>query len=230
MTETENQPPAWYDKQFQHQADVLEMALRFVWACQRQIHRFADGFGARPTIYWDFNKGIVAPVDKARIYDLYRVDGYLVAVLGHQALRWIDKAEKVTGRDLGTRRLRPGIRKHVGTLRDVYEHWVDHLDSFRLNTAKTRAGKRFLRENPNLVWPGDGWKLSPTEGPYLDNLKLNDLFADLRAVEDLLLEAQRDAFTSVGLTMPDGDYQPLAEWHYFPGAVRVDDSRDDPTV
>ena len=64
MTETENEPPAWYDKHFQHQADVLEMALRFVWACQRQIHRFADGFGARPTIYWDFNKGIVAMANK----------------------------------------------------------------------------------------------------------------------------------------------------------------------
>lgn len=224
MTETEPQPPPWYDEQIQRKSEALEMSLRFVWACQRQIHRFADGFGARPDIYWDYNQGIVVPVDKQRTYDLYRVDGYLVAVLAKQALRWLGKAEAETGRDLGTRQLRPEIATRVGTLRDIYEHWVDHVDSFRDKaSAKTRAGKRFVKENSNLAWPGDGWKLSPEEGPYLDNLKLNDLFADLRRVEGLLLDAQRDLWASVGLTVPNGDYEPLAEWQYFVGAVRVDE-------
>ena len=211
MTGTEPQPPAWHDDHFRRKAEALEMSLRFVWACQRQIHRFADGFGARPDIYWDYNEGIVAPIDKGRIYDLYRVDGYLVPVLAKQALRWLRKAEDALGRDIGIRQLRPGIEKQVGTLRDVYEHWVDHVDSFRYKKPKKDAGKRFVAENPNLAWPGDGWKLDPKDGPHLDNLKLNDLFADLRRVEDLLLEAQRDLFASVGLTIPNGDYEPLHE-------------------
>jgi hypothetical protein len=224
VTDTEEQPPAWWDDQFQRTAGAIEMCLRFVWACQRQIHRFADGFGARPEIYWDYSQGIVAPVDKVRIYDLYRVDGYLVAVLANQVIGWLSKAEKELGVDAGKLQLTPEIAAQVGILRDVYEHWAEHVDSFQLNAAKDKAGGRFAKANPNLAMPGDGWRLNAKEGPFLDNLRLNDLFADLRRVEDLLLQAQRDAYASVGLTIPDGDYRPLPEWQYFSGKVKVEET------
>ncbi len=219
---TEEQPPAWWDDHFQRKATSLEMSLRFVWACQRQIHRFADGLAARPPLDFDYSKAVHAPVDTQRIYDLYRVDGYLVPVLAHQALRWLRKAEAAMGRDIGTRYLRAGIARQVATLRDIYEHWVDHVDSFRDNTTKKRAGKRFVAENANYAAPGEGWGIKVHEGPHLDNLKLNDLFADLRQIEDSLLETQRELFSAVGLTVRDGDYKPLSEWQYFVGAVRVD--------
>ncbi len=222
MTEIEDQPPAWWDDHFQRTAGAIEMCLRFMWACQRQIHRFADGFGARPTFGWDYSQGIVAPIDKMRILDLYRVDGYLVPVLANQVIGWLSKAEKELGVDAGKLQLKPEIATQVAILRDVYEHWAEHVDSFRLNTAKDKAGGRFIKANPNLAMPGEGWRLSPKEGPFLDNLRLNDLFADLRRVEDLLLQAQREAFASVGLTMPDGDYKPLPEWQYSPGAAKVE--------
>jgi len=157
-----------------------------------------------------------------RILDLYRVDGYLVPVLANQVIGWLSKAEKELGVDAGKLQLKPEIATQVAILRDVYEHWAEHVDSFRLNTAKDKAGGRFIKANPNLAMPGEGWRLSPKEGPFLDNLRLNDLFADLRRVEDLLLQAQREAFASVGLTMPDGDYKPLPEWQYSPGAAKVE--------
>jgi len=218
----------WNDDQFQRKSYGIEMALRNVWACQRQIHRFADGFAARPDIYWDYTKGIVAPVDKQRTYDLYRTDGYLVTILANQSVDWIRKAETELGSAAGTLQLQPEIVVQVDTLRDIYEHWAEHVDSFRNNTTKSKAGGRFAKANPNLSWPGDGWKLTVTEGPHLDNLKLKDLFADLRRVEDLLLDAQRDLWASVGLTVPNGDYEPLAEWQYFVGAV--DEDEVEPTI
>jgi hypothetical protein len=222
VTDAEEQPPGWWDDGYRRKTEALEMSLRFVWACQRQIHRFADGLAARPSLYFDYSQGVHAPVDKQRIYELYRVDGYLVPVLAHQAVRWLRRAESEMGRDIGTRHLRVGITRQVGTLRDIYEHWLDHIDSFRDNTTKKRAGKRFIAENANYASPGEGWGIKVAEGPHLDNLKLNELFADLRQVEDSLLETQRELFAAVGLTVSDGGYQPLHEWKYFMGAVRVD--------
>jgi hypothetical protein len=224
LTGTEDQPPAWWDGDFRRKTAAIEMSLRYTWACQRQIHRFADGLAARPTMDFDYSKGIVERVDTQRIYDVYRADGYLVAVLANQALGWLHKAEKETGRDLGIKLLQPGTRKQVRTLRDVYEHWVDHVDSFRDNKPKKKAGKRFLAENTNYASPGEGWGIKVHEGPHLDNLKLNDLFAALRRAEDLLIDTRRDIFASVGLTVPDGDYKPMAQWHYFPGAAQVEPS------
>ncbi len=222
MTGIDDQPPTWWDDDFQRKATALEMSLRFVWACQRQIHRFADGLAARPPLDFDYSKGVHAPVDTQRTYDLYRVDGYLVPVLAHQALRWLRRAEKAMGGDIGTQHLRAGIVRQVATLRDIYEHWVDHVDSFRDNTTKKGAGKRFVAENANYASPGEGWGIKVSEGPHLDNLKLNELFADLRQIEDSLLETQRELFSAVGLTVPDGDYKPLHEWRYFMGAVKVE--------
>jgi len=154
----------------------------------------------------------------------------LVTILANQSVDWIRKAEVELGTATGTLQPQPEIVVQVDTLRDIYEHWAEHVDSFRNNTTKSKAGDRFAKANPNLSWPGDGWKLSVTGGPHLDNLKLNDLFADLRRVEDLLLDAQRDLWASVGLTVPNGDYEPLAEWQYFVGAVQVDEDDVEPTV
>jgi hypothetical protein len=222
VTDIDDQPPVWWDDEFRRKAESVDMSLRFVWACQRQIHRFADGFGARPTFGWDYSKGIVAPFDKVRILELYRVDGILVPILANQAIGWLNKAEKELGMEAGKLQLKPEIASQIGILRDVYEHWAEHVDSFRLNRHKDKAGGRFIKANPNLAMPGEGWRLSPDEGPFLDNLRLNELFADLRRVEDLLLQVERDMFASVGLTMPDGDYKPMDEWRYFPGTVKVE--------
>jgi hypothetical protein len=222
VTDIEDKPPVWWDDEFRRKAESVDMSLRFVWACQRQIHRFADGFGARPTFGWDYNQRIVAPVDKMRILELNRVDGIVVPLLANQAIGWLNKAEKELGMEPGKLQLKPEIAAQVGILRNVYEHWAEHVDSFRLNTDKDRAGGRFVKANPNLSKPGEGWRLSAEEGPFLDNLRLNDLFADLRRVEDLLLQVQRDMFAAVGLTVPNGDYEPLHEWTYFMGAVKVD--------
>jgi hypothetical protein len=223
VTETENQPPTWWNNDCERKATALEMSLRFVWACQRQIHRFADGYAARPTFGWDYSQGVVAPIDKMRILELYRADGILVLVLANQAIGWLSKAEVEIGMVAGTLQLRPDIAAQVSTLRDIYEHWAEHVDSFRLHTSKDKAGGRFVKANPNLAMPGEGWKLDLIEGPHLDNLKLNELFGELRRVEDLLLHAKRDLFAAVGLTVPDGDYKPLHEWSYFVGAVKVEE-------
>ena len=208
-------PPPWWNDEFHRRADAIEMSLRSVWACQVQIHRFADGFAGRPTVAWDYSKGIVAPVDKIRQVQLYRVDGYLVAVLAKQVIDWLERVEKELGPDAGFQ-LNPEMAAHVAVLRDIYEHWSEHSESFRLKTPKNKAGGRFVKHNPNLAMPGDGWKVDVVEGPFLDNLRLNDLFAELRRVEDMLLQAQRDEFASVGLTVPNGGYKPMRPWYFFP--------------
>ncbi|MDQ6879736.1 MAG: hypothetical protein M3082_18950 [Candidatus Dormibacteraeota bacterium] len=217
----------WVEETFQRRVYPIEMSLRNVWACQRQINRFTEGLATRPTIIWDFPKGIVAPVDAQRTYDLYRSDGYLVAVLAQQARRWLLKAERELGSTPGTYDLQPAFVTQVEVLRNIYEHWDEHLDTFRAGSQKTRAGLDFVTANPNLKWPGDGWKWSIDEGASLDNLRLNDLFRDLSRVEASLLQVQRDLWASINLEVPDGDYKPLAEWEYFVGAVRVDDTMNE---
>lgn len=203
---------AWEDESFQRRDYALEMALRFVWACQRQINRFTEGFVTRPTLVWDYRKGIVAPLGTARTYDLYRSDAYLVLAAAMQSTRWLRRVDREFGVPVGTYRLDLKIKDQLETLRDIYEHWEQHLDSFRRRTRKTKAGSRFASANPDIDWPGDGWKWSRETGAVLDNLSLKELFDELTRVEALLLNARRELWLSIGLPIPNGDYVPFHLW------------------
>jgi len=77
----------WTDESWRRKSYAVEMALRFVWGCQRQINRFTEDFSTRPDLIWDLPKGIVAPVGTRRTHDLYAADGYLVLTLAWQAAR-----------------------------------------------------------------------------------------------------------------------------------------------
>jgi len=88
---------------------------------------------------------------------------------------------------------------------------------------KKRSGPKFRAAHPHLDWPGDGWKAHITDGASLDNLRLKDLYADLARVEALLLDTYRELWQSIGLTLPDGDYEPLVEWRFFVGGKVADE-------
>lgn len=213
----------WTDNTFQRKAYAIEMALRFVWGCQRQINRFTEGFSTRPDLHWDLPKGIVAPVDAQRTYDLYRTDGYMVLTLAWQAARWLSIADTELDQPAGTHALQPALVEKVHVLRDVYEHWDEQVESFRAGTRLERSGRRFRAAYPHQNWPGDAWKADLAEGATLDDLHLKDLFADLTRVEASLLDAQRELWHSIGLTVPDGDYTPITEWRFFVGFQKVED-------
>lgn len=188
------------------------MALRFVWASQRQINRFTEGFVTRPDMKWDFPKGIVPQIGVVRTYDFYRADAYLVLMVALQATRWLRRTDHEFGVPYGTYRLKPELKTGLEVLRDVYEHWEQHLDSFRRGTRKRQGGSRFASANPGIDWPGDNWKWDRVNGATLDSLSLKELFEDLSCVEALLLNTRRELWASIGLPLPDGDYEPLGLW------------------
>ena len=203
--------PSW-DKEFERKDYPFEMSLRYLWATQRQINRFTEGFVTRPDAYWDYARGIVVPNGTERTYALYRADGDLVVNLAWRTVLWLRRLDAELGSQPGTREPKPKLVEAIKILRNIYEHWDEQVEDFRAGTPTTRSGPKFRRANPTLDWPGDGWKASRSEGVVMDNLGLKELFEDLSRIESRLMQERQALWASIGLTRLDGDYKPMRHW------------------
>jgi hypothetical protein len=187
-------------------ADSVILALRFVWAAQRQINRFANGFYERPTLRVDRSRRIFPPLDLERTYEEYRAEAYVAAVAAHQASKWL----KVAGRDLKRAsefRFDAVLEKQIEAARDIYEHWDTQREDFLAKRPPMKAGKKFLAHHPGQDWPGDRWR-SDSTGTWLDNLNLDRLYEELLAREELRVTAYEDLLGSAGWHAELGNYAP----------------------
>lgn len=191
---------------FSKSADSLILGLRFVWATELQINRFASGFYGRPTMRWDREKNIFPPLDIERIYEEYRAEAYLLIVAAHQASKWLT----VVGRDLRRNcefAFDAVLEKQIEAVRDMYEHWDTQREDFIAKRPPRRAGKKFLTHHSGQDWPGDRWR-SDSSGTWLDNLSLDRLYEQLLVREKLLVDAYQDLLRSAGWPAELGKYSP----------------------
>ena len=191
---------------FSKNVDSVILALRFVWATELQINRFANGFYGRPTMRWDRAKRVFPSLDLERTYEEYRSEAYLAVVAAQQASKWL----KVVGRDLRRHRefrFDATLEEQIQTVRNIYEHWDSEREDLLAKRPPKRAAKAFLAHNPGQDWPGDKWR-SDFSGTWLDSLSLDRLYEQLLVREQLLVAAYEDLLKSAGWPAELGKYAP----------------------
>ncbi|MCH7875797.1 MAG: hypothetical protein IH965_10920 [Gemmatimonadetes bacterium] len=163
--------------------EVLNDVLHWIWSWRLQLRRFRETTATQGQAETD--------VDRRRSYSAASYDEHIVAVVGWNLIRAIDRAAdrfpifEITG----------DTAEQLRLLRHLYEHWDEQRSSFRSpSSPKTGSGKRFTELFPeghpwSITYDGDDWLLGGV-------VALNSLTRELHNLEAnaLQLEQRRRSF------------------------------------
>jgi len=161
-------------------SEALNDVLHWLWATRTQIRRLTKG--VRTELMCD------APLElhRRRTFSRTSLDEHLLLVSAGQLEKVIQAAQQHFPMIMLPAVLQVSLRH----LRNVYEHWEQHRDAFRLpGVPKNRSGKAFATEFPS----GEPWAIEIYPGRDLLVAKvvsLRSLVRELRRLERIVLDLE----------------------------------------
>ena len=167
-------------------SDALNDALHWLWATRTQVRRLTEGLRKELT-------DAPSELHQRRTFSRTSLDEHLLLVCAGQ----LEKVVQASQQHFPEIALPPVLQTSLRHLRNVYEHWEQHRDAFRLpGVTKKRSGKAFSEQFPN----GEPWAIEIYPGRDILVAKvvsLRSLCRELRRLERILLVVEAKASAPV---------------------------------